>query len=90
MRQLARKLLADLHHLVLTFRHHESGQIAFAGRGGQGDKIRIQMGRLGIPLLLIKPGQIDDQGDIGRTLQQLFKNRGIKDDIAVEDDGAAL
>src|SRR6187397_1367900 len=41
-------------------------------------------------LLLISPGQIHDEGDIGRTLQQLFQYGAVKHDVPVEHDSPAL
>ncbi|MES4786293.1 MAG: hypothetical protein C4294_11270 [Nitrospiraceae bacterium] len=41
-------------------------------------------------LLLIVPGQVYDQGDICGALEQLFQDRGIEDDVPIEDHAAAL
>jgi len=41
-------------------------------------------------LLLIVPGQIHYQADIGRTLQKFFQDGGFKNDVAVEEEASAL
>src|SRR5215470_10076904 len=72
MRLVVRELLADSCNSMFPLGDHKPGQVTPAGWTGQGDEIGVWMQRLGVALLLVMPGEIDDHGDIRWTLQQLF------------------
>ena len=64
-----RKVLADFHDPVFLVSHDESRVGTVSGGFRKGHEIRIDMRGRSATLVLVLPGQVHDEGDIGRTLE---------------------